>query len=688
MNVAPAMEPDPTVQPPAAVVASLIPDQPEDSARLDDAGVARYAALADRAVEFIRRRGVRIHEDALVSHVFGNAGHPELWRPLLRRVLATEAGLSFHPDGFWALAGDASGQSSQVLDEYIAVDVETTGLRPVSQRIIEVAAIRFRNGTAADRFESMIFPEKGIPAFISKLTGITNEHVADAPRFGEVAEPLLDFVGSTPLVGHNVSFDLGFINAELKRLALPAFGNQSIDTLALANKLLPGLRKPTLERVARTLGIEVRGLHRAGKDAMLTGLALLALLDQARQQGYEGDQLQDLLSARNQRQGKSREGRSRAPLDRSLLASIPKAPGVYLMRDRFGHVIYVGKAKNLRDRVGSYFSQPVGYTRKMDGLLESLTTIDTEVTGSELEALLLEAQLIRRYSPRYNTALRSFEHYPYIRVDLANPWPRVTISKERKDDGAVYFGPFRNKSGARKTVDLINNVLPLRTCTRSFKDARSYGSPCIQLDLGRWLGPCMGKANAGDYRAHVYSVVRFLDGDDDALYEELWRGLETAAARHDYERAAKLRDDLQTVTQVVSSHRIMRDAALAHTLLLVLPSARTGCREILMVLHGRLWAQFRASCDDPRDLEDRLCAAWSRCQQTGIAPVDQNSVDDTNILNRWLHQYAGHPAILPFDHGDAPPWRQLSCAALALDDEDLTVTKPVTPAHDDKIPAL
>src|SRR5690606_29011153 len=128
--------------------------------------------------------------------------------------------------------------------------------------------------------------------------------------------------------------------------------------------------------------------------------------------------------------------------------------------------VYVGKAKNLRDRVSSYYSQPIGYTRKMDGLIEAVKQIDHVVVGTELEALLLESQLIRRLQPRYNTALKRTEHYPYIKVDVTNPWPRVMVAKGIKDDGARYYGPYRSANSARKTVDVINQVLPLRTCTR------------------------------------------------------------------------------------------------------------------------------------------------------------------------------------------------------------------------------
>ena len=273
-----------------------------------------------------------------------------------------------------------------------------------------------------------------------------------------------------------------------------------MDTLALATRLLPGLRKPTPNVGTAAWGVrtvEDATPRRPGCCADRYGRRCAARTCPGCRfsvsRGSEVDRSPGYATAAGAHGARE--------LGRGSIDSgdNPRAPGVYLMRDANERVIYVGKAKNLRDRVGTYFSQPLGYTRKMDGLIESLSRIQVEVVGSELEALLLESQLIRRYQPRYNTALRSHEQYPFIRIDVANPWPRVSLAKSRKDDGARYFGPFRSAATARKTVDLINRVVPLRTCARSFRDARSYGSPCLQLDLGRCLGPC-GAGGSGSVR--------------------------------------------------------------------------------------------------------------------------------------------------------------------------------------------
>lgn len=650
------------------------------------AGSDRYSFLTERAAAFVRERGGSVHEDLLIAHVFGNAGHLALWRPLLRQMLGRDEGLTLRPDGCWAVPAVVPIAGAEpLLAEFVAIDVETTGLKPANQRVIELAAVRFRNGREVGRFETLLNPGRSIPKYIVELTRITDAHVADAPRFEAVVEAFLAFLGPSLVVGHNVRFDLGFLDQELKRTGRSPLVNERIDTIGLAFRFLPGVRKPSLDKVALACGLDPRKVHRAGVDAELCGQVALRLLEQARQAGVDGVDLIKALANSAERRPRDKMGRGRAVLDRSLLADVPRAPGVYLMRDAYGHVVYVGKAKNLRDRVGSYYSQPLGYTRKMDGLLEAMASIETVVVGSELEALLLEAQIIHRYQPRYNTALRAAEHYPYIRVDVANPWPRVTLAKTRKDDGAAYFGPFRNKSGARKTVDLINGVVPLRTCARSFRDARSYGSPCIQLDLGKCAGPCVGRADRDTYRAMVGDVVRFLDGRDAVLYERLWGGLEDAAARLDFERAAKLRRDLQTVTQVVAAHRALREAAETQTLLLVLPSPDPQAREVVLVACGRRWAQFQAPRADPQDLAERLARSWARFEQGGHALLDHDAVDEANILNRWLYRNAGHPAIFPLGEAadlDPERWLDLARGALALDDEALTAA--VQPAELDE----
>jgi DNA polymerase-3 subunit epsilon len=514
-----------------------------------------------------------------------------------------------------------------------------------------------------------------VPRYIAKLTGIDDGLLLEAPAFEAVADTVVDLLRDAIVVGHNVEFDLGFVNEELKRLGRAPVVNERLDTLMMASRLLPGLRKPSLRTIARHLGLvdrNPREAHRAGPDAMLTGVIAVSLLGQARDAGYRTvDEIKGIAQPATRRP-KERMPRASSVVDRSMLAAIPHAPGVYVMRDASDRVVYVGKAKDLRDRVGSYFSQPLGYTRKMDGLIESLSRIQVEVVGSELEALLLESQLIRRYQPRYNTALRSHEQYPFIRVDIGNPWPRISLAKSRKDDGARYFGPFRSAATARKTVDLINRVVPLRTCTRSFRDARSYGSPCIQLDLGRCLGPCVGRADRDRYMAFAYQVIDYVDGRDQALHEVLWQGLEDAAAALDFERASRLRRDLQASLSLTAAQRRLREATESNRGLLVTPSPEAGCRELMLIVQGRIWAQVRVNERESAEaVGQRLELSWRRYKAIGLREADHDSVDDVHILGAWLARHEGVPAFIRFAGNDDPDWRAIAARALGLRGEEL-----------------
>jgi excinuclease UvrABC nuclease subunit len=361
-------------------------------------------------------------------------------------------------------------------------------------------------------------------------------------------------------------------------------------------------------------------------------------------------------------------------LDRSLLSGIPRAPGVYLMFDGYGHVMYVGKARNLRERVGSYFSQQLGYTRKMDGLLESLVSIETHRTGGELEALLLEAQLIRFYQPRYNTALRASENYPYIKINVSNPWPRVSLTKAVKDDGALYFGPYRSRRSAERAIEIMNATLPLRTCTRSFKNARSYGKPCLKLDLKQCLGPCTGQVDRGAYRELVRIALSFLEGDGAAIVDRLEQEIEIAVANVDAVKAQRLRNDIQTVHLVAQAQQTMSYAVEHHHVLLVQEAAQTGGREIMLVLRGIRWAQFQVlPGETAQDLAIRLARSFDRYSQQPATSIDHASLDDALILNRWIRKYSGHPALIPFDPQNPDlDWLALAESALALGLDDLT----------------
>jgi len=668
----------------------------------DEAEGDRYAWLRQRTYLYLRESGGAAHEDAVIRHVFGAGSPPALWRTLIRTVLDDPAAFRLRPDMHWALVeemplpttlGDLAG-----LGEYIVLDVETTGLRPFRQRLIEVCALKVRDGEIVDTFTTLLNPEKRVPAFITELTSISDEMVARAPRFKQVADGLLAFIGERLVVGHNIRFDVSFVNAELARAGKPPLVNPRLDTLALAVRLLPGLRKPNLERMAQTLGVPREQRHRAEGDARLTAASLLRLLPMAKEAGLPTlDAIQALVvphtaEPHGNASGVEKVGSGNAYLDRAFLRTVPQVPGVYRMLDEDGRIIYVGKAKNLHDRLASYYSQHLGLTRKMDGLLESVAKIEIEVVGSELEALLLESRLIHRHQPRYNRAMRNHALYPYIKVDVQKPWPRVHLARVVRPDGARYFGPFRSRTAAQRTVGVLEEVLPLVTCTRGFSDPKKWGNPCIRLGMGKCLGPCIGQGDPAEYRAFIDDAVAFLEGHKDGIQRRLWDKMALAAEREDYTEAARLRDAIKTVEGIARTHQALARQVETGHLALALPSPEAGRAEVLLVVRGRVAAQRRVgTSDSPASLVEWLMAAYRRANEvpapslppvrrkkadagadaetpgTAHLVIAQDDVDEIHILERWLHHHAGESGQfpLPDDHADPSGWSLLAESLLA-----------------------
>jgi DNA polymerase-3 subunit epsilon len=331
-------------------------------------------------------------------------------------------------------------------------------------------------------------------------------------------------------------------------------------------------------------------------------------------------------------------------LNPAWLKEFPTTPGVYLMHDASGEVIYVGKAKRLRDRLSSYYSQPLGYTRKMDGLLQSVAEIETRVLGSELEALLVESQLIKALQPRYNVQLKNHERYPFIKVDLNAEWPRFYATREISADGARYFGPFRSGRIVQVTLELIHKVLPLRTCTRNLPPEAPASEPCLRYHVKRCPAPCRGGLSASaseEYRVAVQDACDFLGGERTDLIDRLKREMFEAAARQDYERAARLRDALRDADQVLLGQRLVTGAVEANNLLIAYPSSEVGAVELYLVRHGRLADQARVE----KTIERVEAAARDLAQTAaalGAPPpcVGREEVDQINIVARWIHHHS------------------------------------------------
>ncbi|MCR4419140.1 MAG: excinuclease ABC subunit UvrC [Clostridia bacterium] len=233
---------------------------------------------------------------------------------------------------------------------------------------------------------------------------------------------------------------------------------------------------------------------------------------------------------------------------------LPEAPGVYLMRDASGEVIYVGKASSLRQRVRSYVHDPAGQPPKVRALVQHVADLEYIVTDTPVEALVLECNLIKSYRPRYNVNLKDDKAYPYLKITLREEFPRLAVTRRRQEDGSRYFGPYTNAGALRQTLRVMRRVFPLRTCKTQRWPAGQR--PCLDAHLGLCLAPCAGRVDSAAYRRVAADLVAFLEGRGEILLRDLRRRMEEAARELRFEEAARLRDRWQALEEVLAHRRV------------------------------------------------------------------------------------------------------------------------------------
>ena len=243
--------------------------------------------------------------------------------------------------------------------------------------------------------------------------------------------------------------------------------------------------------------------------------------------------------------------------DESVLHQVrdlPERPGVYIMRDARGDVIYVGKATSLRNRVRSYFGSARSMEPKVRALADLVRNIDHVVTRNEAEALHLEATLVKRHQPIYNVRLKDDKHYPYLKVDVQHPWPRVTITRRVEDDGARYFGPYASAGSVRRTLDVVKKLFPWRSCTKEITGTDPR--PCLDYYIKRCIAPCTSYCTPEEYAAVINETVLFLEGRSDEVMRHVRAEMEAASDALEFERAARLRDQAEAIRRVTERQQM------------------------------------------------------------------------------------------------------------------------------------
>ncbi len=376
---------------------------------------------------------------------------------------------------------------------YAVIDIETTGGSPKSEKITEIAIYISDGKEIVDEFITLVNPEKPIPYFITSLTGITNEMVADAPKFYEIAKQLVELTEDKIFVAHNVSFDYRFIRSEFKSLGYD-FNRNNLCTLQLSRRLFPGHRSYSLGNICKDLGINIENRHRAAGDALATVKLLETLLTKCNENG--GDNILATASRPNLKN-------LHPLLDRKILDNLPEETGVYYFLNDQNQVIYIGKSRNIKQRVYSHLSN--NSSRRSIELKENIASIEYEVTGSELIALLIESSEIKKHSPYYNRAQkRKVMQYGLFSFKDDNGYLNLKIDRTASRINDSPYTCFTNQAEARTILSRLAERYWL--CQKLCGLYETEGA-CFHHEIRQCNGACIGKESTAIYNNRVTKAL-------------------------------------------------------------------------------------------------------------------------------------------------------------------------------------
>lgn len=323
-----------------------------------------------------------------------------------------------------------------------------------------------------------------------------------------------------------------------------------------------------------------------------------------------------------------------------VLDTLPNKPGCYIYKNLNGDVIYVGKAVNLKNRVRSYFHSPTDQTQKTRQLVKNIASIEWIVVGSELEALILEMNLIKKHRPHYNIRLKDDKRYPYIKVHWQDPFPRVTITREMARDGARYFGPYTSVWAVHQTLDLLRKLFPYLTCDREItgQDARA----CLYYDIKLCNAPCIGAVNQETYRRNIQDLCDFLDGHTNPIIQRLKAEMNQAAAGLEYERAAAIRNQIQAINTVVEKQKVISPDQVDSDVIAMAREDGEACVQIFFIRAGKLIGREYFILEGTEDAADQeVIGQFLKQFYTEAATIPPQvmlpqEIEEANIIKQWL----------------------------------------------------
>ena len=591
---------------------------------------AYRATAKEKVYAFLESRPAGADAREIIGLLLSGAGSdPELGARLVRTLLAEDPNFIFDAEtALWSLRKSFGLRVPLEEASFTVVDLETTGGRAGPGAIIEIGAWKMAGRRLLESYQTLVRPHRAIPHFITGLTSISNEMVRAAPRIDEVLPAFRAFLGDSVMVAHNAAFDFSFLDFEFRRIFGIGLNNPVLCTLRMARRFMPSLKRKRLDALAEHFGLSTEGRHRGLGDARMAAEILSIFIEMAAKMGLT--RLDRLIDDHQRGAAGRRIERHIAPEE---IAALPTAPGVYLMRNERGDLLYIGKARRLKDRVGSYFNSSV--SAKTADLISHVWGIETRVTRSSLEAALLEAQLIRELKPPFNRMLKGVAPAFFLRIDMMDDFPRIVVTqKMTRRRGVMFLGPFVGKRGLDHSARTLARLLGLRTCSGRLAPDADF-SPCIYGQMGHCSAPCNLSIDESAYNDRVRDAVGFLRGaTTGSILGGLAKARDQAASAMRFEEANRLQRDLQSLATL--SSRVSRLSQVVTENNLVIVTGMGDDRAAHVVLSGRL--AMTRQLEAPEASEEVAQFVANNFDRYRALPIARADLEPMMIVARWLRE--------------------------------------------------
>jgi len=508
--------------------------------------------------------------------------------------------------------------------EFSVLDVETTGLSARNNRVIEIGIVKIKRLKITDKFTKLINPGCDIPYFITQFTGISNSDVASSPSFTETAEEIENFIGNSTISGHNLSFDESFLRYEFIRNGYEPLSNLNVCTLKLARKVFPSLKSKSLASVTHHLKVRNKDSHRALSDAEATANILIKLIKKlSKEDGVKT--LQQLIEYQSSIVPSNQLIKLPKGINDTLY-SLPDSPGVYYFLNKKNEVIYVGKAKSLKHRVRSYFATTAAGKPKK--IVKQATKIKTEITNSELTALLLEAESIKVINPKHNRQLKKYGNKYFIKLDKSKKYPKAEISNKFEFDGNDYFGLFISRRRAELVLNIVDKTFALREC-----NDKEYqkGKRCFLADIERCTAPCT-KNTDPDYFEELEKVYEFLSGRNQSALDRMLNKMKEYSQKELYEKAAETKQVIDLILSQTHKSSLLAEPVNKANVLFEITEGIN--HDYILLLEGKYYIK-KNSQTEKDSFEDTLDDYFSNTIRTDINPTEED-LEKMKISLNWL----------------------------------------------------